>query len=184
METGKILYVELTPEEQLLYDQVNRAPLEKSKFREPYRGDQAFTLLKMLLARKAIPELRIRYFTDPSFNIGTKKSRKQIFEVNGTKGDEIFKHPHFLPFLIYFISGPNLPKEIIDNFNKLVAAEPYISGSDLQAIQQFVRNATRQHDLIPREACEEFYKLALECGLGVDHSRFVRETVRSMKIPR
>lgn len=181
MDTVTISNIELTPEERLLYDQVKRVRLDK-RLTEPYPGDQALALLKMLRARDAIPEIRILYFTNASYNLHTKKSRREIFEGNGTKGDDIYRHPLFLPFLDYFILGPNLPKGIIDRFCQIVASEPYISGSDLQEIKQFVRNATREYALVPREACEEFYKLALECGLGVDYSRFVRETVRSMRV--
>lgn len=42
--------------------------------------------------------------TNPDFNIGGRdKSRKQFFEGNGSRGESIFRHPHFLKYLRYFI---------------------------------------------------------------------------------
>jgi hypothetical protein len=44
-------------------------------------------LARSLLMRRAIPEIRYRYFTDPELNTGRRRgSRKNNFERNGTKG--------------------------------------------------------------------------------------------------
>jgi hypothetical protein len=52
----------------------------------------ARALTESLVKRGAIPEIRRRFFTDPELNIGGRgKSRMQVFEVNGTKGDAIFQ---------------------------------------------------------------------------------------------
>ena len=70
-------------------------------------------LFRALIAREPIPEIRLRYFTDPKLPVGLYgKSHKQIFEKNGTTGLAIYQHPHFLPFLWYFIHGSRLPGEI------------------------------------------------------------------------
>lgn len=70
----------------------------------------------MLFDRHAIPEIRIDYFFNPKYNIGTNKSRKEVFEGNGTKGLDIFYHGHFLAYFKYFIFGPALPSTLIDEF--------------------------------------------------------------------
>ena len=69
-----------------------------------------------MFERQAIPDLRIRYFTDPTLNIGLSKSRKEVFESNGTSGADILSHPHFLRHLKYFIYGPDLPVAAIHAF--------------------------------------------------------------------
>ena len=118
-----------------------------------------------------IPEIRIDYFINPKYNIGTNKSRKEVFEGNGTKGLDIFYHGHFLAYLKYFIFGPALPSTLIDEFcTKL-------NEDNLPAI---ARKLVRKYDLNSREASEEFYKLCLECDLEWE-SRSVRDSVRRVK---
>jgi hypothetical protein len=46
---------------------------------------RALALMKSLIARKAIPEVRTKYFTDADFDVGGGgRSRAEIFEKNGT----------------------------------------------------------------------------------------------------
>jgi hypothetical protein len=128
-------------------------------------------LARSLLMRRAIPEIRYRYFTDPELNTGRRLgSRKNNFERNGTKGDAILEHGHFLPYLRYFIFGPNLPQEVMTRFAELVEDD---AGAEVFA---FVRSAVRQ---LPRErrldAPEEFFKLAIELGMEPYRARSVRD---------
>lgn len=89
-------------------------------------------LAERLLERKAISDTRLRYFTDPECNPGGRgKSRKDVFEKNGTRGDEILRHPHFLKYLEYFLYGPNLPSEIVVKFKDAAASLGHLSGSDV-----------------------------------------------------
>lgn len=171
--------IELTDEEETLLAQINFHPQHDGKLHETLKIScaAAALLADSILSRKVVPEIRRRYFADPDLNIGLKKSRKQVFETNGTKGEAILKHPHFLPYLQYFIYGPQLPDKIIDEFWNLV------SGFDTEwdEIRKFARKMTRQFELDPREACEEFFKLALECGMPVYEARSVRDVVRSIR---
>src|SRR6266545_4467194 len=67
-------------------------------------GDAVNTLMKSLIARNAIPPQRVKYFLDPTYYDGGRgKSRKQVFERNGCTGEDIFRHPHFLEYLRYFL---------------------------------------------------------------------------------
>ena len=60
-------------------------------------GEAVCALMKSLIARKVIPELRVKWFTDPAYFPGGRgKSRQQVFERNGCRGEDIFRHPHFL----------------------------------------------------------------------------------------
>ena len=133
-------------------------------------------LTMSLLNRDAISEPRWAYFTDPELNIGSKRSRAEIFEQNGTAGEEIFRHPHFLKFLQYFLYGPDLPGPTIAGFCRLVEdCEPVTSG-DVEELCSYARQQTRQRSLDRRGAAEGFHKLALECG--VEHyARFIRDAV-------
>ncbi|MCB0324019.1 MAG: hypothetical protein KDD69_10610 [Bdellovibrionales bacterium] len=53
------------------------------------RFSGAAELAHSLIGRSAVPEIRWRYFTDPKLNIGTKRSRLEVFEQNGTTGDTV-----------------------------------------------------------------------------------------------
>lgn len=88
---NEIQTVKLNAEEQALFDTICWDLDELGR-----RDDRIDHLEKMgelaesLLERKAIPEVRLAYFTDPEMNVGGYgKSRKQVFEKNGTSGRDI-----------------------------------------------------------------------------------------------
>lgn len=88
-------------------------------------------------------------------------------------GESILRHPHFLPYLQYFIYGSQLPSKIIDEIWHLA------SDFDLDQVEirKFTRNMRRQFELNPRKPSEEFFKPALECGMDVDDARSAREAM-------
>jgi len=177
------LEIELMPNELDLYKQI---PFSKKgvelTHEEIIKGSEASALLvDSLFKRKAIPEVRLQYFINPLYNIHSKRSHKGIFEMNGTHGKEIFQHPHFWPYLHYWIHGPDLPEKTKREFMTLVGKEEYISGSDMPVFRDFVRAETRKYGLEPKEASEEFYKLALECGIVEHLARMIRDYVRAIK---
>lgn len=178
------LKIYLTAEEQVLLDKIVFEPPQDEHFDKVILRQsckEAASLAIGLLSRKAIPEIRLRYFTDPKLNIGkAKMSRKQVFEANGTKGKAIFEHAHFLPYLKYFVFGPDLPQEVIEQFCTAVADELFISGGDMDHLWKITSNATRQRRLNPLHASEEYFKLALECGLLEKYARSIRDTVRKI----
>lgn len=72
-------------------------------------GELAATLMQSLIAHKVIPECRLRYFVDPEYNVSNSKSSKHsLFLRNARTDAEMYRHPHFLPYLRYFIFGANL----------------------------------------------------------------------------
>jgi hypothetical protein len=170
--------IKLTQEEDALYKQVGR----------PDSHDKLVTtcnlvgrLTKSLLARHAIPVIRWQYFDDPKFNIGNNKSRKAVFESNGTTGDAIYYHGNFIEFLRYFIDGPELPTDVVNKFSAQVkACQPMTSG-DLTSLVKTSRQLTRQIHYNPHMAADEFFKLALECGLAPDDARAIRDGVRTIR---
>ena len=143
--------------------------------------EHARPLAKSLLSRGAIPDIRISYFMDPEYNIHGKRSRKEVFEKNGTRGDAILGHPHFLPYLRYFIHGPNLPMSVIEKFCAAVKSDPFEGTELLENLRRLARQAVRKHGLERRDAAEEFYKLSLELGLPDWEARNVRDAVMKIR---
>jgi hypothetical protein len=74
--------------------------------------------------------------------------------------------------------GPNLPGKIIEEFQNEVAECSSITSSDIVPLGEFARSVTRMHQLDFKTAADEFYKLALECGLDTSDARSVRNAVR------
>lgn len=178
--------VELSPREAALAAQIDFSPdylRLGDRFTDVIQESCAAgaKLAKSLLARQAIPQLRIDYFTDPRLNIGTKLSRQGVFEGNGTCGDDILEHPNFLPYLRYFIHGPDLPPATIDGFCRIVQEDRGTSGMVLDQLHRYARREIRERGLSQLDAAEEFFKLALECGLGVDRARGVRKAALKAK---
>jgi hypothetical protein len=158
--------ITLTADEQDLFDCID---FEAHDYRVVQKnGEAAAALTESLLARKAIPETRLRYFTDVEFNAGYHKSRKQVFVANGTAGREILTHPNYWKHLRYFICGPDLPATVITGFRAL-SEEPF---RELEPIRVYVR--ARARELGGDYAGEEFFKLAVECGLGLGEAKTIR----------
>lgn len=139
-------------------------------------------LAASLLERGAIPEIRIAYFTDPDFHPGGRgKSRKEVFERNGTSGDEILAHPNFLKHLEYFICGPDLPAAAIEKFKTEASASGYLTGGDINDLEPIARSYVRANGLDPHYAADEFFKLAVECGAMPAFAETIRRSVRAVR---
>jgi len=113
---------------------------------------------------------------------GRGRSRREVFEGNGTRGPAIFQHPNFVEYLRYFVYGPDLPKPAIEAFqqNLIDCGKPFSLGRGI-SVGEFARRLTRSHGLQARDAAEEFYKLALECGLDAGDARSVRDAVKKLR---
>jgi len=152
-----------------------------------YRENQAIlaaaaALTKRLIRRRAVPDIRARYLTDPELNVGCRMgSRIEVFERNGTKGDDIFKHPHFLRYLSYILYGPELPTETIDGFRKVVEEDFGTSGMVMDQLKKFTRAEVRRLGMERYRAKEEFYKLALECELHSHLTLVIRDAAASAR---
>jgi hypothetical protein len=128
-------------------------------------GDAAVRLVESLQEREAIPHLRLAYFTDPDLNIGGHgRSRRQVFERNGCCGRAILEHPHFVPYLRYFVEGPLLPPPTIEGFVRIVREDLGSSGQVMSQLQSYARAEARRLD-DRYDVPEELFKLALECGV-------------------
>ncbi|MDP2818436.1 MAG: hypothetical protein Q8O29_09205 [Polaromonas sp.] len=140
-------------------------------------------LSESLLKRRATPEVRPSYFTDPERNSGGRgKSRQQIFENNGTAGAEILAHPNFWRYLQYFIYGPNLPSSVVAKFKETASFSGYLTGGDVNDLTPQARAVVRSARLNPHEAADEFHKLVLECGATPSSAEIIRNSVRSVRV--
>jgi len=170
--------VELTEDEAKWNDQIPSTPDGTTEWSQV--ADSMQSLCKSLLSRKAIPEIRLCVFADPNFAETRGKSPKQVFESNGTWGDNIYRHPHFIKHLRYFINGPDLPAAVISGFCKILNDDIGTSGMILNDLRRYVRSCIRKYGLDHKPAAREFYKLAVELGLNLE-CRSVREAALSTR---
>lgn len=176
------LHIVLTPDEEVLRAQINFNPARCDTPDWVVSGKAARALTKSLIARRAIPEVRMRFFFDLNFNIGRiKLSRCQIFERNGTHGDDIFGDGNFMEYLRYFLDGPSLPLDVIASFRQRVSACGLVRSGDIIPLGDFARRQVRQNRLDVNSAAEEFYKLALECGLSPLNAWSIRDGVKKAR---
>ena len=163
---NEIHVVQLNEKEQALYQSICW-DLDELARRDSATDDleRMGELAESILERDAVPEVRVAYFTDPNMNVGGYgKSRKEVFERNGTTGRDILRHPHFMAYLRYFIYGPDLPKATIEGFCKIIEEDRGTSGMVLDQIRAYVRKEVRDRGLSPGHAADEFFKLAHEIG--------------------
>jgi len=176
------LAIELTAEERALLERIKFDPSDIANPDEHHaNGDAVVALMKSLNGRKAIPEHRVRYFSDPSFYVGGHgKSHQQIFEKNGCRGDDILRHAHFLPYLRYMLFGADLPQNAINAFASAVADCGQITSGDAIILSTAAKDIARAN-YRDKRAAEEFFKLALDAGLEPDVARYVRDAVGTVR---
>lgn len=178
-----VIPVTLTEDEKKLLARIEFDPLTIKGGVEVVTAvcQAAKALAESLLGRKAIPTHRLRFFADPEYNIGGHgSSRKQVLEQN-SHGHDILTSVHFLKHLRYFIYGPSLPPEVIEGFQEEVKACGMVTSGDIIPLGDRARKEARAAALDYGRAAEEFYKLALECGLEEYEARSIRDRVKKAK---
>ena len=88
------------------------------------------------------------------------------------------RNPAFLKHLRYFLYGPALPDTVIAAFRQKVMDCGMVTSGDIVPLGDEAKRLTRAHGLEPAQAAEEFYKLALECGLDGD-AKSIRDAVKA-----
>lgn len=152
--------ITLTKEEQKKWELANDKGLE-NKTSEKQKAEVLISreeLMESLRDRKVIPEIRLKYYFLPQYNLkNTKKARSANFEN--------FQHPYreisFLKYLTYFIEGPSIPEELLNNINEIRAKYPY-TGDSLDEVKKAVRNYLKNDPANKSILAEELYKLYLE----------------------
>ena len=96
-----------------------------------------------------------------------------MFERNGCTGQEIYTHPHFIPYLRYFLFGADLPDAVIAKFEEKVGNPDWVTSGDIVPIGKCARDLARQYRLDQADTPEEFFRLCLDMGLrsNQDHHR-------------
>ena len=169
--------IELKPEESELLDQID---FKWQSLDDGRRSCVACArLMQLLLDRDAIPDRRLRYFTDPELN-GGKKSRMEQYEENGTKGADIFSHGGFLKYLRYFVHGASLDEAVKIDMAKLVGDPSYFSGGDLEPVRKQARALARSSGR-KSAASDDFMMLMNDIGLSPYYADSVRRAVLSVK---
>ncbi|TDK50418.1 hypothetical protein [Antarcticimicrobium luteum] len=172
--------IELTEEESSILSEIelNQSKLDHDQYKR--QGPLVLQLLKSLVDRGAIPEVRLRYWSDPEYQVGRlKASHKGLFERNGQRGDEIYTHPHFLKYLRYFLFGAQLPAGVIAEFDGVVGNPECVSCGDVTDITKGTRRIVREYGLQGED--EEFYRLALDVGLHQWFAKAVRDAVKQVR---
>lgn len=171
--------IELTEAETEL---LNKIELDTSKLVAGQFEKQApfmLELYKSLEDRGAIPEIRFKYWNDPDYRNGhAQLSHKGMFEQKGSQGEEIYTNPGFLEYLRYFLFGAQLREDAVAEF-KVMIGDPVWSQRDRKLIATSTSKIVRKYDLSLCE--EEFYRLALDMGLGKDAASLVRKTVKQLQ---
>lgn len=176
--------VELAEEEIALVEAMSFDPLAFPGNRKAFvaNGELALRLTRKLVERGAIPEHRLRYFTDPDYyHGGHGKSRKDVFESNGTSGDDIIRHGSFLKYLRYFVNGAELPHSAMQSFKSAVVDCDSITSGDVSTLSTTACQLTRIHGLTPKETAEEFFKLCLDLGIDMSYASVIRSSVQQLK---
>lgn len=175
--------IDLTDDEQVLLAGIDFEALnqrDQSDWRR--NSDLVLKLTKSLLARKAIPDYRLKVFTDPAYTTSRGGSWKSMFERNGSQGDEIIRHNHFLPILKYFIFGPDLPAGVIAEFMTARAeCGEYPTSGDVPVLSALARKLYRRTSLDKRQAADEFFRLGIETGLSPSWAMSLRTAVMQAK---
>lgn len=172
--------IELTDEESEILSgiELDQSALDHEQYKR--QGPLVLSMLKSLVERSAIPKTRLRYWSDPEYQIGRfKASHKGLFERNGRQGDEIYTHPHFLNYFRYFLYGASLPEGAIAEFERVVGNPKWVSSGDITEIAKGTRDIVRRHGLQGQE--EEFFRLALDFGLDVWVAKSVRDSVKQVR---
>jgi len=175
--------IKLKADEQALVDQIDFDVRTSVPYEERLAiFDRAGSLMDLLLKRNAFPAHRLDWFSEPeNFIGGHGSSREQRFRQNARPGEDIFRHPNFLKYLQYFVYGPKLPGNAMSAFEVEVEDCGMITSGDVPRLASAARQQARTHSLDPKSACEEYYKLALECGLDADQARSIRDSVQTIR---
>lgn len=158
----------LTSAEAELIESIKSNPIDTLNNVDAFHtnGTLVSQLTHSLLNRNAIPTQRLKYFTEPAYNIGGRgKSRQENFIRNAGGTENMIRHGHFLKYLRYFIHGANLPEDILTEFSNAVKECGNITSGDIDPLSKRARELIRTFNLVPKSAADEFYKLSLDLGL-------------------
>jgi hypothetical protein len=173
-------HIALTAEEQATLAQIELHKMDHAIYLANKKPILA--LVASLRKREAVPAHRLRYWVDPDYRSGRlKTSHRGLFERHGRQGDEIYTNPSFIPYLRYFLFGPDLPDTVIEGFIDQVGEPDWVSSGDIAPMRKCARKLVREHGIEKHRASDEFFKLCLEMGLDLSYAEAVRDDVKGMR---
>ena len=144
----------------------------------PETGEIAAKLMGSLMERKAIPSIRLSYFTEPSYNTGpTSGSNYDVFVGNGHDYESAIRHPHFLNYLQYFIFGARLTLGAKQSMLRVIEDCGGITSGDYERLVKNGRRMLRSSRMYKSDFKEEVYKLLLDCGIEEFIARHIRQSI-------
>ena len=170
--------IELTHAEAELYSHIPADPDDEGWHEV---ADTREALVESLRERQAILEVRLRVFFDPAYAETGNKSCEEVFESNGTSGRDIYRHPRFIPYLRYFIYGPDLPKPAIEGLCKILNDDAGTTGMVMDQYRKYARLCVRKYGLDRGKAATEFFRLGIEIGMELDAARTLRNAAKSAR---
>lgn len=169
--------IELTHDEEFLYNHIiwdSSELLARSEDEREEAAAAASELANLLLARKAIPPIRLDMFSNPDLNLaGRGKSPLQLLEQNHATT----RHPSFLKHLWFFIHGPKLPTETLRGAQQIVD-DDQVLGDMLKRLLEFVSLQSKKHHFSSSDATE-CEKMAHELGWGRHADQFRKASLNS-----
>jgi hypothetical protein len=171
-----VFFIELQEFEHDLY---KRIELDACSLRDHLHcadnAEVVAKLFKVLTDRNAIPAHRLRVFANDEYATGRGPSALKRFQRSNTY-EETIRHPHFLKWLRYFVEGPDLPDQLVNEFQSFVTGLGHFSSSDIKLITSETRRLTRTFGLT-HVSSDEMFRLSLEFGLSLHFSHAVRRSV-------
>ncbi|MBN1601972.1 MAG: hypothetical protein JW915_10205 [Chitinispirillaceae bacterium] len=172
--------IQLTQKEATLYRKLiekNRVP---GSWTDTNLSEIMMYLFILLQRRDAIPEIRMKIFTDPEYSERQQNTAKKYFEQNGLYGSTMLQHPDFLQYLTYFISGPDLPRKFITKFCEFAEKENKYGLEVSRSFLVMLRKSIREFSLSTTQCSKDIFRLALEAGFNKEKSLIIRKT--AMKV--
>jgi hypothetical protein len=175
--------IELTDDERTLFGQIAfdwdvRAHDPEGFGRNSEAVVQSIT---GLLERNAIPEHRLKCFTNPDCWRGRIKRSRDLFRRNRRSDEEILRHPHLLEHARYFVCGPDLPDSPMREFREAVRNCGHVAAGDAIDLANLARRQVRAFGLVSYDVAEEYFKLAIDGGVWVSHAVHIEGRARKLR---
>ncbi|MCY3626736.1 MAG: hypothetical protein OXG88_03740 [Gammaproteobacteria bacterium] len=176
---------------ELSYDDPSIASDKRAK---AFEANKRYVVLLMesLLDRDAIPSHRWAFWNSPDyqFDSRSKRSRREVFEGNHKADYHLYEHPHFLKYLRYFLFGPRVPVDLVNEFEddcseRGLRFDSLTSGDIFplrEVSRQIVRKAVKNYGCLKNNITEELFKIYLELGIEASTAMFVYKQVNKLQL--
>lgn len=155
-----VVHVELTEPEKQLLARISFNPKRSTRDRTPVSGAAA-ALMRSMLDRKAIPDVRLQWFRE---NAAKEIGIDALEDDGGITA--LIANAKFTSVLRYFLDGPALPDTVIQRFEDTASQIGMDKGWTVGDMVQAAVNSISAFNLDTEHAAAEFHKLVLETPLA------------------